>query len=482
MDRIDADHEKVPLLNRVGFTPDQGRKPPSRISIEPMVFLHSLGWSLSEVRLTDQIVYQTCVFKLGSAEEVCSQLHSDDNATASMVLEQVVQPYAASVSMAIVLLTSVVPAVAALFFGPWSERFGRKPVIAIASIGYLLTYLLVSLMSFLSTYFTLTPWIYVAAHVPVSILGGFSVFNAGIYSFMNDITNDNNRTVCMGILQAFTMLGVLGGLLISSWSADIISTATSFLISAVLQFLSLLNLAFMTSESVPVDQTVTVRQQIVAIFNFELVKDMSRTLVKVRPNNGRTIMWLLIAVGGMVEFAIAGRVLFFLYTRRQFEWDVAMYSLWLSSELAIIMFGNFFGIFLMRKLFKMSDLGLLTLSTINHLGDYLIKGSARQGWQLFLTTFMSPFKGIDGAASRSILSTILPDDEVGKTYSLDLSIKAVTPLVSVFLFTYVYNSTIESAPYAYLFLTSGVFAVNLVIITIIRFLLKTPQEEDVDSK
>lgn len=87
--------------------------------------------------LTDHIVYQTCVFKLGSAEEVCSQLHSDDNATASMVLEQVVQPYAASVSMAIVLLTSVVPAVAALFFGPWSERFGRKPVIAIASIGEL---------------------------------------------------------------------------------------------------------------------------------------------------------------------------------------------------------------------------------------------------------------------------------------------------------------------------------------------------------
>ncbi|KAL9694862.1 hypothetical protein quinque_014147 [Culex quinquefasciatus] len=396
MDRIDADHEKVPLLNRVGFTPDQGRKPPSRISIEPMVFLHSLGWSLSEVMLTDHIVYQTCVFKLGSAEEVCSQLHSDDNATASMVLEQVVQPYAASVSMAIVLLTSVVPAVAALFFGPWSERFGRKPVIAIASIGYLLTYLLVSLMSFLSTYFTLTPWIYVAAHVPVSILGGFSVFNAGIYSFMNDITNDDNRTVRMGILQAFTMLGVL--------------------------------------------------------------------------------------IGGMVEFAIAGRVLFFLYTRRQFGWDVEMYSLWLSSELAIIMFGNFFGIFLMRKLFKMSDLGLLTLSTINHLGDYLIKGSARQGWQLFLTTFMSPFKGIDGAASRSILSTIMPDGEVGKTYSLDLSIKAVTPLVSVFLFTYVYNSTIESAPYAYLFLTSGVFAVNLVIITIIRLLLKTPQEEDVDSK
>lgn len=282
---------------------------------------------------------------------------------------------------------------------------------------------------------------------------------------MNDITNDDNRTVRMGILQAFTMLGVLSGLLISSWSADIISTATSFLISAVLQFLSLLNLAFMTNESVPVDQTVTVRQKIAAIFNFELVKDMSRTLVKVRPNNGRTIMWLLIAVGGMVEFAIAGRVLFFLYTRRQFGWDVEMYSLWLSSELAIIMFGNFFGIFLMRKLFKMSDLGLLTLSTINHLGDYLIKGSARQGWQLFLTTFMSPFKGIDGAASRSILSTIMPDGEVGKTYSLDLSIKAVTPLVSVFLFTYVYNSTIESAPYAYLFLTSGVFAVNLVIIT-----------------
>lgn len=88
--------------------------------------------------LTDQIVYQTCVVKLGPAEDLCSRLYSDENTTASTYLEQVVQPYAASISMAIVLLTSVVPAVAALFFGPWSEKFGRRPVIAIASIGELL--------------------------------------------------------------------------------------------------------------------------------------------------------------------------------------------------------------------------------------------------------------------------------------------------------------------------------------------------------
>lgn len=47
MDAIDVDHEKAPLLNRVVVEQGQGRRPPGRISIEPMVFLHSLGWSLS---------------------------------------------------------------------------------------------------------------------------------------------------------------------------------------------------------------------------------------------------------------------------------------------------------------------------------------------------------------------------------------------------------------------------------------------------
>lgn len=91
-----------------------------------------------EIMLTNQIVYQSCVVTLESNETACSLLKSSgasDNQTIAIYLEEKVQPYAATISMTIVLLTSVVPALVALFLGPWSDKFGRKPVIAIAAVG-----------------------------------------------------------------------------------------------------------------------------------------------------------------------------------------------------------------------------------------------------------------------------------------------------------------------------------------------------------
>lgn len=327
--------------------------------------------------------------------------------------------------------------------------------------GYLLSYLLIALIGHLSTYYIVTPWFYVAANIPVAFLGGFSVFNAGIFSYMNDVSNGSNRTVRMGALQGFTILGVLSGLFASSWTAGAISITTSFLISSAVQLVSLLLLIFLMRESVQVDRSVQTRQKLAAIFKLDRVRDMKRTLLQARPDGGRTIVWFLIAIGGMVELATAGRVLFFLYTRHEFGWNIQQYSLWLSSEFAVIMLGNLFGILALRKLFRVSDLGLLLLSTVNHLGDFLIKGFARQGWQLYLTTFLTPFKGIDGAAARSLLAKILPPDEVGRTYAMDLSVKALTPLVSVFLLTSIYNGTLDSDPSVFLFVTCLAFVLNL---------------------
>ena len=50
-------------------------------------------------------------------------------------LEKAVEPYAAVVNMVHSLTESFVPAITCLFIGPWSDRFGRKPVLTIPVIG-----------------------------------------------------------------------------------------------------------------------------------------------------------------------------------------------------------------------------------------------------------------------------------------------------------------------------------------------------------
>ncbi|KXJ69399.1 hypothetical protein RP20_CCG027255 [Aedes albopictus] len=324
----------------------------------------------------------------------------------------------------------------------------------------------------MSSYYVLSPWWYVVANIPVSLSGGYSVFNAGIFSYMSDVTHWSNRTLRMGVLQGCTMFGVLLGLLASSYMIDCVSATVMFSISAAAMFASIVYLAVITKETIATEGTLSRRDKIKEIFNINLLLEMFQTFTKSRPNYERAITWLLISVGGLVEFAVAGRQLFFLYTRRQFGWDAVNYGFWLSAELGLIMLGNLFGIGLLKKWFNISDLSLLALSTMNQLGDYLIKGFAQEGWQLYLTTLMTPLKGVDGAAIRSILSSILPKDDIGKSYSMDLSVKAITPLISVFLFTFIYNRTIDDVPSTYLFVTCGIFGINLLLIGICRHLLK----------
>lgn len=328
----------------------------------------------------------------------------------------------------------------------------------------MLTEMLVAWVCYMSNYYALSPWWYVVANIPVSISGGYSVFNAGLFSYMSDVTNERNRTLRMGVLQGCTMLGVLIGLLASSYMIDSVSATVMFLISTAGMFLGIVYLALVTKETIINENIRSGVDKIKAIFNISLLLEMVHTFTKPRWNYERAITWLLISVSGLVEFAIAGRQLFFLYTRRQFGWDAVTYGFWLSAELGLIMMGNLFGIGLLKKLFNISDLSLLAISTMNQLGDYLIKGFAQEGWQLYLTTLMTPLKGVDGAAIRSMLSSILPKDDIGKSYSMDLSVKAITPLISVFLFTSIYNRTIDSLPSTYLFVTCGIFGINLLLL------------------
>ncbi|XP_055586469.1 tetracycline resistance protein, class E-like isoform X3 [Uranotaenia lowii] len=431
---MESDPERTPLLK-----PDSLRQKRqlSGVSVEPVALLHSFGWSLSGVMLTDQIMYQSCEVSMSLGAEVCSKLRNDSDAINSSNLEQLVQPYAATVSMSIVLLTSVIPALMALGFGPWSDRYGRKPIIAFSLV----------------------------------------VLNLGIFSVMNDITNEANRTVRMGILQGFIMCGVVGGLLVSSFLGNFLSVSTMFCISALATIVSLIYLYLGTEESVNWKTDSLEGVQCNDFFNLDLLRQMLTTLTQRRPNRERPIMWLLMAIGALIEFASSGRVLFFLYTRQEFNLDAQSYSLWLSAELSFIMLGNMFGISFLKKIFKCSDIGLMAISTVNHIGDFVIKGMSTAGWQLYLASALTPFKGIETATIRSIISNILPSEETAKMYALDVSIQAVTPIGAVFFFTFLYQKTLKYAPATYLYATAGVFGINLVLVGFTHALLKTREQK-----
>lgn len=93
------------------------------------------------------------------------------------------------------MIESIIPAAVSLFIGPWSDKFGRRPVMLTSTFGYFLCYLLTSIMSYFSTIFLINPWFYLITIVPVTLTGGSCTLIISMFAYLTDVTNQKNRAV-----------------------------------------------------------------------------------------------------------------------------------------------------------------------------------------------------------------------------------------------------------------------------------------------
>lgn len=93
------------------------------------------------------------------------------------------------------MIESIIPATVSLFIGPWSDKFGRRPVMLTSTFGYFLCYLLTSVMSFFSTFYLINPWYYLITIFPVVITGGSCTLIISMFAYLTDVTNQKNRAV-----------------------------------------------------------------------------------------------------------------------------------------------------------------------------------------------------------------------------------------------------------------------------------------------
>lgn len=164
----------------------------SIVTLEPALLLLFTSLSLSGTIWTNQIIYQSCTVQFGYDREECALLGTHN---ASKNIETIVQPYAANILMTRQLIESIVPAVLSLFIGPWSDRFGRRPVILTTMFGFLLSNCVSVFVAWLSTRRDVNPWLYVVAFMPTALTGGFCAFLTCTFCYISDVTSAPNRAM-----------------------------------------------------------------------------------------------------------------------------------------------------------------------------------------------------------------------------------------------------------------------------------------------
>lgn len=88
-----------------------------------------------------------------------------------------VQSYVSNLNIYNTIINCVPSTLFVLFLGPWSDTYGRKPLMILSIVGYVLS----TLIYMANCYWNSWPAEYLLlASVPVSLLGGWSTFGMAI--------------------------------------------------------------------------------------------------------------------------------------------------------------------------------------------------------------------------------------------------------------------------------------------------------------
>lgn len=266
----------------------------------------------------------SCISVFDFNKTDCLELQNQNKSAEVQIIDDVVQPYVAKLLMCKMLIDAIIPAIFSLFVGPWSDKFGRKPILNLTFSGLFVSSVIIFGFSYMSEYTDINPWYYILASLPYALSGGTCCMLIGLLCYTTDISNDSNRGMKMGLLEGNIFLGALLGTLASSYLLNYTNSTIVFGISAAIIFLSTSYVILVLNESVKItEETSKTVSDLIELFiknhyfnknifqsklrefmSLTMMRKMLSTLIKKRQNNERRILWLAISVTVMAVFTM----------------------------------------------------------------------------------------------------------------------------------------------------------------------------------
>ncbi|XP_021697140.1 proton-coupled folate transporter [Aedes aegypti] len=440
------------------------------VNFEPAVFLFCFALSLSEIELSHQIIYQTCC-EQGFQRSECLLVGTEANSPVVQEIEAQVKPVAASVNTVIVAIKSVIPVFGALLLGAWSDRYGRKPVVVITGCGLFVTYVVLTGLNYLSSFVQVNLWFYAIAFIPFSITGGIAILVATIYAFISDISNDQIRTIKMGFMSAVMVAGAALGSFSCRYILEWTDSTTVFMISTICILFGLIYIVLFIDDSIIPGADNELGSNLQTLFSLSLIEDVRQAVVCKRSRFVWQILVLIVGFIAIVELAAGNNSVAYTYAHRHLEWSKKQYSYFQLSESGLKIVANTIGILSFKRIFSWPDTLLALISTISNILCSTIKGFSTVGWQFYMATSLTFFKGTEQAAMLSVCAYLLPSNEIAKFYALAMSVIGLVTIGSEPLYGYFYKETVGSSPGMVYLFESGLYGGALVVLVCVQLLM-----------
>jgi MFS transporter, PCFT/HCP family, solute carrier family 46 (folate transporter), member 1 len=453
--------EKTPLISN-NSTPEPNTARDQKFTIELALILMLFGWNLSTSILPNELLKQTCLMQ-GYNFTDCKFL-IDNNDTNH--IEEKVQPVVAEILMTISVLSSIVPVILLPFVVPWTDKFGRKKVMTVSFFGYCASLVALSFVSFYSDCEpVINPWLYVVPFIPMALVGGWPTLIATIFCHITDFTSASKRSSRLAIVELITYLGLLFGTASCSFVLQVTCPTKVFVLSSVCVFISALYVVMFVEESVKVPARKSLERQLSELISPKPLVEMLKACAKPRLLNERRILWSLLVILMLTAFTKAGTAtVFYLFVREKFQWNLAEATGFESCCVIIYIVGCSSGMLVLKEILNFSDLSLCVVAILSMLFDAVIKAFAEVPSVMYIASGLCMYKTLIPPMCRSLISSTVPKQEVGKVYSAASWLEALFSILSSPIYTFVYEITFTSFAGAYFLITAAASLASLLLV------------------
>ncbi|KAL7014919.1 hypothetical protein ACKWTF_016195 [Chironomus riparius] len=405
------------------------------VTVEPLLPLYIIASVLTAYAAQNLYLDKACRVNLGYSDEICDALKRKDSNNLTEV-EIDVQKVVVNMQKWKIVIQSFIPCLLILFVGSWSDRHGRrKPCMLIPIFGELVS----SAGLALNVYFKDLPMEVAGITEALfeGITGGWATMLMGAFSYIADITNENDRTLRIGIANTFFSIG----LPIAMGSVGILLRLTGyygvFLISTTIHLIAFFYALFWIKESSKSQKTVLNKsesskgtQNIDKATPSSSIPPQNQTSNKnfildfFDPTNPIETFKIVFIRGQRLKISIllfvvilvvgpmhGEQAVMYLYTRLKFNWNEIDYSVYFTFSTLITMCGTITTIFVLSTVLKINDALIGAIGSLSKIMASFIYAFAVTSLQFYFGPVVEFIHYASFIAMRSIASKIVGVDE-----------------------------------------------------------------------
>lgn len=214
------------------------------ITVEPTAFLMLTASILSGMATQNLGLQKACKVNLNISESICDSLNSVENSAYELQVQRYVSVYISSKT----IITSSLPVIYLVFGGGWMDLTGRRKILLMLPVIGEIFQNISNILNVTFFYQLRVEYLYFLDAFFGAAAGGWSLLYLAIFSYIADITTNENRTHRLGIVSFCTYVGMPIGLALSGVILSNFGYYAIYGIALTMHLLNLLYIIFTLSD------------------------------------------------------------------------------------------------------------------------------------------------------------------------------------------------------------------------------------------